>query len=485
MTDIDTSKMRAALAELPEGSSYGETPSLANVYLPQSHLKALHPDVAIVTGMRGAGKTFWWSALQDESVRKMIGERHARTGLSEHTVLRTGFGVRPAMEEYPSKDVLRQLLEQNNDARLVWRTVQAWQLAPEADELRHQPNWSSRAIHVRDNPERIDRLFAQQDAKLEDENVNLLVLYDALDRSADDWRTTYRLIRGLVQTALDMRFYRRIRVKVFLRTDQFDLTEIGDFPDASKLLSTAVELSWPRRELYGLLWHLLGNATSSAKDVRTMLHDGQTDLLTSGSCSAWQVPSDLVFDEALQRRTLHAIAGEWMGTDRRRGFPYTWIPNHLGDAAGKASPRSFIAALQAAAKDTRERHPNHEYALHYDSIKRGVQTASENRVKELSEDYPWVDGLLRDLQGMTVPCDFADIAMRWKNERSLTRLRENIEQKAVRLPPSRIEEGEHGVREDLQQLSVFQRMYDGRVNVPDVFRVGYGLGRRGGVRPVY
>jgi hypothetical protein len=40
------------------------------------------------------------------------------------------------------------------------------------------------------------------------------------------------------------------------------------------------------------------------------------------------------------------------------------------------------------------------------------------------------------------------------------------------------------VRKDLEVLGIFLRMSDGRVNVPDVFRVGCGLGRRGGVRPV-
>lgn len=37
---------------------------------------------------------------------------------------------------------------------------------------------------------------------------------------------------------------------------------------------------------------------------------------------------------------------------------------------------------------------------------------------------------------------------------------------------------------DLESLGVFRRLKDGRVDVPGVFRVGYGLGRRGGVRPV-
>ena len=41
-----------------------------------------------------------------------------------------------------------------------------------------------------------------------------------------------------------------------------------------------------------------------------------------------------------------------------------------------------------------------------------------------------------------------------------------------------------GVRPDLESSCIFFGMRDGHVNIPDVFRMGYGLGRRGGVRPV-
>ena len=479
MTPDQRTAVRDALAELPDGTSHGEQPQPGNVYLPQSHLKALHPDVAVVTGMRGAGKTFWWSALQDPKVRELIDKRRARSGLSANTELRTGFGFRAAPDEYPSKHTLRRLLASGNDPQIVWRSVQAWQLAKGGDPVRTRPDWASRVVYVRDHPEQVDRLFAKCDAKLEKKRSHLLVVYDALDRSADDWQTMYRLIRGVLQTALDMRSYRRIRVKLFLRTDQFNAGEIGNFPDASKLLSSAIDLSWPRRELYGLLWHLLGNVSSSSEEMRSVLYAG--DWPTSGP---QQVPEKLVFDDAIQRETLHKIAGPWMGRDRRRGYPYTWIPNHLGDTEGNVSPRSFIAALRWAAVSTREQHSDHDHALHFDSIKQGVQKASEIRVFELREDYAWIDRLLRDLEHMVVPCDFVDVAARWQARKSLTRLRKDMKRQEVKLPPRGIDEGAEGVRRDLEALSVFQRMHDGRVNIPDVFRVGYGLGRRGGVRPV-
>ena len=47
-----------------------------------------------------------------------------------------------------------------------------------------------------------------------------------------------------------------------------------------------------------------------------------------------------------------------------------------------------------------------------------------------------------------------------------------------------VQRASEGIRNDLETLGVFQRLRDERVNIPNVYRVGYGLGRRGGVQPV-
>ena len=62
---IDVKEARGALTELPQETWYGEPPS---------HLKAMDSDNMLVTGMRGAGKTFWWSALQNRDVRQLVGQ---------------------------------------------------------------------------------------------------------------------------------------------------------------------------------------------------------------------------------------------------------------------------------------------------------------------------------------------------------------------------------------------------------------------------
>ena len=478
---IDVETARAALAELPDGTSHGDQMAPAQVYAPPSHLKAMDPDILLVTGMRGAGKTFWWSALQDEAVRALLSQQ-TRSRVSGSTEVRPGFGVTAPHDQYPSKDVLRKLMAAGVEPRLIWRTVQARQLAGESHELRKRRLWAERVAFVDGNPEAIDRLFYEMDVECERRDAYLVILFDALDRCADDWKEMYPAIRGLLQTALDMRAYRRLRVKVFLRSDQVEESRIADFPDASKVLSSAIELSWPRRELYGLLWHLIGNGRHGDL-FRSFLTPHDWRVLSAGDQSVFSAPRTL-FEEDDQRAKFHAIAGKWMGRGPKRGFPYTWIPNHLGDTEGRVSPRSFLAALRKAVEDTAAEYPEHPYPLHYDSIKRGVQEASKIRVSEIREDYPWIDRAMRPLAGMVVPCAFAEIAERWRIEGVMERLQEETDQDEVKLPPRHVEQGPDGVRADLESLGVFMRLHDGRVNIPDVFRVGYGLGRRGGVRPI-
>ena len=480
-SQIERDEARRALAELPEGRSYGERPALEEVYLPSSHVKALDLNNLLVTGMRGSGKTFWWSALQEPEVRRLVGQFGDSSGLNEGTQVRIGFGMRPAIEEYPNKDILRQLLSQRVRPRTIWRAVQAWQLATDDHPLKHLSTWVERAGFVESKPEAVERLLQERDIEFHRQGTYHLFLFDALDRCADDWKDMYPAIRGLLQTALDLRSYRRLRVKVFLRSDQVNESEVADFPDASKVLASRVELNWPRNELYGLLWHYLANRRNGSK-FQAFLRPGLWPSLEIAGKTMVKVPRPL--EENRQREAFHAMAGQWMGRGPKRGFPYSWIPNHLADAAGRVSPRSFLDALRTSAENTANEHPEHPNALHFESIKRGVQEASRVRVSEIQEDYPWVHRILQPLKGMTVPCRFAEIVERWSDDKVLERLREDISQKDVKLPPLHIHQGEEGVREDLESLGVFKRMADGRVNVPDVFRVGYGLGRRGGVRPV-
>ncbi|MBF0517636.1 MAG: hypothetical protein HQK97_11080 [Nitrospirae bacterium] len=161
---------------------------------------------------------------------------------------------------------------------------------------------------------------------------------------------------------------------------------------------------------------------------------------------------------------------------------HSWLPKHLVDARGQVSPRSFLSAIRQTAED--KPRLDYDYALYYESIKRGVQEASKIRVREMQEDYPWVDTVMKPLSGLVVPCEFQEIASRWKKDKTLDHLKDEIAGATIKLPPIHLKDGADGIRQDIEELGVFQRMVDGRVNLPDVYRLGYGLGRRGGVKRV-
>ena len=168
-----------------------------------------------------------------------------------------------------------------------------------------------------------------------------------------------------------------------------------------------------------------------------------------------------------------------MGRDKRRGVPYSWSVGHLADGRGQTSPRSFLAAIHQAADDTSQRHPLHGYALHFESIKRGIQKASDIRVQEIEEDYPWVRDILDALRGMNVPIEWDQVLSKWQEK--FPNGAQGIS--TERLPAQHMDRGWDGVRDDLQRLGLLETKRDGRIDMPDLYRVGFGLGRRGGVKP--
>ena len=65
---------QALIDSLPENDQASSVPSaaVAFTYVPPSHARALDPEKTLVEGIRGAGKSFWWSALNSEPHRRYV-----------------------------------------------------------------------------------------------------------------------------------------------------------------------------------------------------------------------------------------------------------------------------------------------------------------------------------------------------------------------------------------------------------------------------
>lgn len=455
-------------------------PSLGYLYIPDAHTKALHPNNMLVEGMRGAGKSFWWAALQNETNRKLIQLSYPHAGLAKTDCI-AGFGGDPS-PNYPSSKMLQQL-QTELDANLIWYGVIAWNLLH--TELDMPETWGERIIWIKNNFDVVEKRLLQKDGELYAQQKTQLILFDALDRAAQDWKALRKLLKGLLSLLLDFRFYKAIRLKAFIRPDMLEDNSIFAFPDSSKVIQNKVSLDWSKLNLYSLLWQYLGNEPTYGESFRRHCAQYFAQVWENKSLDntiIWQIPKNMKTDEQLQRKIFHALAGEYMGNNAKRGFPYTWLPNHLGDSYGKVSPRSFLAALRTAVAD--ELRKDQKYPLHYESIKRGVQAASSIRVNELKEDYPWVTEYLTPLKGLSLPCEFSAIAGIWSLKQQPTLIPTTNEDNDARRYSARFDKGISGIKQDLIDLGIFQEMRDGRINMPDVYRIGHGLGRKGGIKPV-
>ncbi|HET6500124.1 MAG TPA: hypothetical protein VFG87_05090, partial [Amycolatopsis sp.] len=195
-------------------------------------------------------------------------------------------------------------------------------------------------------------------------------------------------------------------------------------------------------------------------------------------------PPSLNRDSEAQQAEFTRIAGKFMGPNHRRGHTYTWLPNHLADGRRQTSPRSFLTALRTAVDTTVHTYAKHSSPLHWDAIKQGVQKASTGRVKEIGEDLPWVASTVAPLQGLQVPIAQEDILRRWteRDLRSLLRRQaeNSSDDEAVRTGPQHLDDYPRLV-DELISLGIMTRRVNGKLDLPDVYRVAFGLGRRGGV----
>ncbi|MCQ8127227.1 hypothetical protein [Methylomonas rivi] len=486
MKSFSIDPLRQAFSVLPEQAhnSGNEAIDMRYFYVPSNHAKALHPDNVLVVGIRGSGKSEWWKELQNPDLRELVSELSPRAELGKIDCY-VGFGA-PNDKRYPTKRVFEDLLGKNISAQIIWRTVIAWSLLDTKYFPPKLSSWQDRITYYQTHFEAIDNQLLDLDNELVTKNRKAVILFDALERTSDSWNYLRQILKGLLQVGLDFRSYRAIRLKIFVRPDMLEDPYVTNFPDSSKLTNNSAKLDWTKIELFNLLWQYLGNASTGGQEFRDECarffnqHWKQYQKF-----NIWIIPEEMQKDEKLQRNIFHALAGEWMGPNAKRGFPYIWLPNHLGDAHGKVSPRSFLTALSEAA--TANLIKDQKHPLQYQAIKKGVQEASKIRVEEFKEDYPWVHLLIGPLKGLSVPCPFESIAEKWEEQNTLITLTDrlrNTDENTVKLPPSRLDQGPSGVKQDLVDLGIFEIKRDGRINLPDVYRVGYGLGRRGGVPPV-
>jgi hypothetical protein len=472
--------LRDALPQVVDADTI--SPGPRTLFTPASHRRALDPDVTIVQGGRGVGKTVWYKALQNDTLRSQAASEYQLDRLNRVDPL-AGYGTELSPDKYPSQRTLTSLLQISVPPEDIWTAVILTAL--ENTEIKVLENWNKRITWIQDNPEKVERSLASADREAQTRGAIKLFLFDALDRLSSNRRDADRLTDGILRVALALRTgTRNLRAKIFIRDDMFAGAQ-RNFPDASKLAASAANMTWSPVNLYALFFYQIGNSThpnsAAFREETGSWKDGQERNVP---------PNDLTGDQERQKEVFAWIAGQHMGTDHRKGYTYTWLPNHLADGKGNVSPRSFLSALLTATNNTDGNFSTSKAALHWDAIRQGVQAASKIRVDEVKEDIPWIPTAIDPLRGLQVPIEQSEVIRQWEEsglQESLARLEEA--QQAAEASDDQAKPSATGplhneypeLISELINLGVMSRRANGKLDLPDVYRIAFDLGRKGGV----
>lgn len=444
------------------------------------HLRMLDPEVILVVGPRGAGKTEMARILTDAKLGQAIAAYAPSLHLPAGTTdWRKGFPQ--DRQGFDAGGLRRFLAAVNSDlesTRQLWFTYLVRTLGDLLDEsaLRKlapllqlqggdvEANTTAFRQAASEPVSALDRL----DETLEREQRFVFVTYDELDTlGAGDWELMESSIRGLVAFwAAYARRWRRIRAKIFLRTDLYDRNATVGGADLAKLAAGRVEISWGDRDLYGMLLKRMANIND---DVFQYLEGSKSKLQWSRDAALGRIPLLASWRDA--RPVVERMVGPHMGADRKKGLVYRWVLDHVRDGLGRALPRPFVRLVEEAARiELNEFHPLREPRLLFPaSLRRALDRVSDEHVEHALAEWPWLNAVKVRLKNQLVP---------WEREREVTKLLDGLGETAGAKAP--FEEGRE-LLQYLVEVGILRRRPDGRVDAPDLFLHGLGLKRKGGV----
>jgi hypothetical protein len=476
---LDQTPIREVLKrlEVKSKSEASIPPKVEDIYTPPGHSNALDPSRLLVVGNRGMGKSFWASVLADEIAREVAADAYPELGLEKFQV-ELGFheaAGTTGKKIAPSSNVLQQALQNRYTPIELWRAVLL-----EAIPYNQVSGWpfEARVKWIKEYHEGYENSLDSYERSPLNGGKSMLLIFDALDRSSNDWNTVLDLTKGLLSLTYELRFRKFFSFKIFMRKDQFDEMARHSFSDFYKIKSSAVDLNWTITDLYGALFHQLFIQPIARETFIQLCH--QCGIATDGSI----FPHCLKDDSEQQQGLFSAITGELLGNTSKRGKAYTWIPKRLADAHGEISLRCFFTAIREAAIHT---DANSQSALDSKGIQRGVLEAAKTRLDELGEDHPWIGPALSALEKIVVPCNGDDIIRCWRNSKTMNSINVNLDPNLPSVPIQFAHgapyHSEELLLEALIDLGIAVRREKDRINIPDIFRVAAKMKRRGGVAP--
>ncbi|MFM5889013.1 MAG: P-loop ATPase, Sll1717 family [Dolichospermum sp.] len=499
MSNFDKQKLLELMAGIAPGKATAEHESnddtvfLKNFLPIPNYRQVLEKDTLLILGAKGVGKTELFRLLAMPSGRATLVKTLKIRGLQdlEKTTWVAAFGRTQKQQKiFPTPESIEAQMQNatNLDWRAFWiglilgRILSAdkavlkssWvdEIPLEIRELliNKLPLLSAWFPLVRQEIEKINYALDLLDEQLIEADEWLFITYDELDRLVSSYNQLAFPIRELLAFWLDRwRRLERIRPKIFLRTDLFR-EDFLSFPDASKLKAYQINLEWKDSWLYQLLFKRLAN---SGQEMAEYLRR----ISPSNFLKETNTPLGIIItaNEVSHEFVIGRIIDRLMGDNPRKGYTYPWIPNNLKDAGGRIYPRAFLQLFSLPAQrridESDLQNLTGDTLLTPADLQSALVDISKYRIRELVDEYPWLEPLKNSLNGLKVPVE---------EEIFLDKLKNTIwSEESGKQPPTLNPEE---IMQYLLQLGIIDRRSDKRVNMPIIYMYGFGVKRPGGVK---
>ncbi len=471
----------------------------SDVFVLTSHLNALALNRPLVIGMRGAGKSFWSEVLCNDALRSILTKK-----VDGYDKLTTVYPIRwdtpkGFSSDLPETSTLAEALKIGVSPRLLWLGLFLSKLQDKCREFNiktgipdHEDDWFKVFLWVKENPDALRNGLAKLEKALQSNGQCVLLVIDGLDRMAGHLTQGVECLRGLLEVLLESRGLKGLRFKAFLREDMSNLSSVLSFPDASKLINEAPRLEWSREDIYAL--HFLKLAQKSSffqKMIEERFGPPRKNSPYLHPVLADYAPLAKKQGEDLAE-VLKLLAPPYMGKAINKGHVYSWWHKHVADGKGRVSPRTFSASMAAALRNTEGTTGASDHALTPKGIQQGLREASDVRVAELKEDYFWIEAALDAFKGRPTPITVREIYNVWNGagagvERTPVPklIRERCQQRGVLAPwddTNSTVTPSQSLRDTLVDLGILTLRNEGtRLDMPDIYRLGYKISKHGGV----
>lgn len=450
-------------------------------YPPKEQIGALDPDVSLILGARGSGKTVLFRAVTEFNLTETLRARNPKARIHPNC---EWVPVCIYGKEYPTQTDLRTFFEETqlteDHAHNFWQCVLIRTLwdhldSPSKKECRPMKDAEATTTDIQTVGQKFSQNAAKAldrlDDRLEKSGRLMFVGFDELDLLVNRNGRAASTLVGF--WASRWRRWKGIRAKLFLRSDIYRrfITEGG--ADLAKISANRFLLKWSDESLLAMLVKRILN-TDVPKWKTALQLTGKHTLILDQNLGA-SLRSETLPD---LHKVLHDILGPYMGQNRKKGASEKWIIEHIKDCLGNASPRSLVRLFEYAAEKQLSDNIESKVILAPSYLRQALDTVSTDHVISCFDEWSWLEGLRTRLG-------------KWPSMRQVPMERKSFETQirktwdepwgrdALIEPPC---DDPQSFVPLLIEVGILRERKDGRLDTTDLYLNGVGFKRKGGVR---